>query len=484
MRAIGAAFGFVYLASFNAIAQLSPDVREYVKFDAPVIAITHVRVIDGSGAAARNDQTILIRDGKIESVGGASVPPDAKVIDASGRSVIPGLIDMHGHMFYTAGNVYHKDGSLAMGGITLNEMFYTYPRLYLAGGVTSVRTTGGIEPYTDLNLKKWIDRGTVPGPKMDVTSPYMEGEGTMFPQMHEITSPADAQKTAAYWADEGVTSFKAYMNITRAELKAVIDEAHRRGLKVTGHLCSVTSREASALGIDNLEHGPIAVDTEFVANKVPDKCPPFMDMLEAQAHVDVNGSAVQEITNDLIQHHVAVTSTLSVYELDVPSHLPLRKEVASAMLPESLASYMSARKRMNDDPRWLMRLQKEMQWERAFYIAGGKLLAGSDPTGVGAILGGDLAGYGMQRELELLVEAGFTPNEAIHIATQVNAEFLGHGDQIGTIASGKQADLVVIVGDPSTTIADIEKVETVFKDGVAYDPAKLAESVRGMVGLR
>ena len=483
MRAIGGAVALVCL-SLAAVAQMSPDVRDYVKLDSPVIAITHARVIDGTGTSARNDQTILIRKGKIESVGAVDVPAEAKVIDATGRSVMPGLIDMHGHMFYTAGNVYRADGSLAMGGITLNEMFYSYPRLYLAAGVTSVRTTGAIEPYTDLNLKKWIDRGMVPGPKMDVTSPYIEGEGTMFPQMHEVGSPADAQKMAAYWADEGVTSFKAYMNITRAELKAVIDEAHRRGLKVTGHLCSVTSREAAALGIDNLEHGPIAVDTEFVANKVPDKCPPFGDMLDAQAHVDVNGAAVQQITKDLIQHRVAVTSTLSVYELDVPSHLPLRKEVTDAMLPESLASYLAARKRANGDPRWQMRLQKEMQWERAFVKSGGTLLAGSDPTGVGAIVGGDLAGYGMQRELELLVEAGFTPVEAIHIATQGNAEFLGHGDQIGTISPGKQADLVVVAGDPSTNIGDIEKVETVFKDGVAFDPAKLAESVRGMVGLR
>ena len=484
MQATGAVVGFVYLLSCAATAQLSPDVREYVKFDAQFIAITGARVIDGTGATPRTGQTILIRDDKIESIGTSSIPSGAKVIDATGRTVLPGLIDMHGHIFYTAGNVYHKDGSLAMGGITLNEMLYTYPRLYLAAGVTSVRTTGAIEPYTDLNLKKWIDRGMVPGPKMDVTSPYMEGEGTMFPQMHELTSPADAQKTAAYWADEGVTSFKAYMNITRAELKALIDEAHSRGLKVTGHLCSVTSREAAALGIDNLEHGPIAVDTEFVVNKVPDKCPPFVDMLDAQARVDVNGPMVQQITDDLIRHHVAVTSTLSVYELDVPSHLPIRKEVTDAMLPESLASYMAARKRANGDPRWLMRLQREMEWERAFCAAGGKLLAGSDPTGVGAILGGDLAGYGMQRELELLVEAGFTPLQAIHIATQENAEFLGRSDQIGTIAPGKQADLIIVEGDPSTNIADIEKVETVFKGGVAYDPVKLAESVRGMVGLR
>jgi imidazolonepropionase-like amidohydrolase len=183
MRAIGGAVALVCL-SLAAVAQMSPDVRDYVKLDSPVIAITHARVIDGTGTSARNDQTILIRKGKIESVGAVNVPADAKVIDATGRSVMPGLIDMHGHMFYTAGNVYRADGSLAMGGITLNEMFYSYPRLYLAAGVTSVRTTGAIEPYTDLNLKKWIDRGMVPGPKMDVTSPYLEGEGTMFPQMH------------------------------------------------------------------------------------------------------------------------------------------------------------------------------------------------------------------------------------------------------------------------------------------------------------
>jgi len=487
MRAIGAAVGLVYLLSFTATAQLSPDVRDYVKLDASVIAITHARVIDGTGAPARSDQTIILRDGKIQTVGAAAstaVPSDAKVVDAAGRSVIPGLIDMHGHMFYTAGNVFTKEGKLAAGGITLNEMVYSYPRLYLAAGVTTVRTTGSIEPYTDLNLKKWIDGGMVPGPKMDVTSPYLEGAGTMFPQMHELTGAEDAHKTVAYWADEGMTSFKAYMSITRDELKAAIDEAHRRGLKVTGHLCSVTSREAADLGIDNLEHGVIAVDTELVPNKAPDKCPAFLDMLDAQAKAEVDGPLVKQITQHLIEKHVAVTSTLPVYELDIPSRVALRKDVEEAMLPESLSSYLSLRNKAGKDPRWLERLQKEMQWERAFYKAGGKLLAGSDPTGVGFVVGGDLAGYGFQHELELLVESGFTPLEALQIGTATNAEFLGQAAYIGSIAPGKQADLVVIQGDPSKNIRDIEKVETVFKDGVGYDPEKLKQSVRGMVGLR
>jgi Amidohydrolase family len=129
---------------------------------------------------------------------------------------------------------------------------------------------------------------------------------------------------------------------------------------------------------------------------------------------------------------------------------------------------------------WVGAFKKEMEFEYAFAKAGGLLLAGEDPTGMGGVL----AGFGDQRELELLVEAGFTPLEAIHIATSNGAEYLGEANRIGTIAAGKQADLVVIKGDPSRRIEDVENVEIVFKDGVGYDSAKLIESVRGMVGMR
>jgi len=121
-----------------------------------------------------------------------------------------------------------------------------------------------------------------------------------------------------------------------------------------------------------------------------------------------------------------------------------------------------------------------MQFEYAFAKAGGVLMAGSDPTGIG----GTIPGFANQREVELLVEAGFTPLEAIHIATYNGARYLGKLDHIGTIARGKRADLVVVKGDPSSEISDIEAVEMVFKDGVGYDPAKLLNSVRGLVGLR
>ncbi len=468
-------------ALFAQAPQRSAGVREFVTVDAPVVVLTHVRVVDGSGAPARENTTIVLADGKIRSVGEAapaSLPAGAAVLDLAGHTVIPGLVMMHEHMYYTAGMAQNADGSPAQP-IHINQLGYSAPRLYLAGGVTSMRTAGSVEPYEDLNIKRLIDSGEMPGPKVHVTGPYLEGPNSFFAQMHELTGPDDARKLVNYWADQGVTSFKAYMNITRAELKAAIDEAHKRGIKVTGHLCSIGSREAAGLGIDDLEHGPMFVDTEFVPGKKPDVCPSGKDTEQSLLKQDVSGPEVQAMLHDLVTHHVAVTSTLPVFELDVPGRPPLRQAVLDAMLPEAAVSYLKWRAQ-RQTPETAALFKKELQFEHDFAKAGGLLLAGCDPTGIGGVL----PGFGDQREVELLVEAGFTPIEAIHIATANGAEFLGESGQIGTIAPGKAADLVVVRGDPSTHIEDIEKVETVFKDGVGYDSAKLLESVRGIVGLR
>jgi len=283
------------------------------------------------------------------------------------------------------------------------------------------------------------------------------------------------------WADRGVTSFKAYMHITRAELIAAIDAAHKRGLKVTGHLCAVGLREAAQLGIDGLEHGLI-VDAEFDPGKTPDVCPPQDSTIETLARLDVESASVQDLIRDLVQHHVAITSTLPVFETYVPFRAPNDTRILEALNPASRADYLGIRAWVNQDRGesrfWPVILKKEMQFERNFVKAGGLLIAGEDPTGNG----GNLAGLGDQREVELLVEAGFTPLEAIHIATYNGAEYLGESDRIGSLAPGKQADLVVIKGDPSSRIADLEKVEIVFKDEIGYDSARLIESVRGTVG--
>ena len=460
----------------------SSPLKPFIKIDAPVVALTHVRVIDGTGAPAREDQTVILSKGKIDSVSEASaanLPQDAQVLDLHGYTVIPGLVGMHDHLVYPMGN-----------GI-FGEMAYSFPRLYLAAGVTTIRTTGALEPYTDLELKKQIDSGQTPGPKIHVTGPYLEGAGSWALQMHHLSDADDATKTVNFWLDQGVDNFKAYMFITRAELGAAIQAAHKRGAKVTGHLCSVTWHEAADLGIDDLEHGWF-VDTEFLAEKKPDQCPEKSEDPVGLAKLNATSGPMHDSIQYLIQHHVAVTSTLPVFEMGSFTGRPtLQKRLLDALSPDARSALLANRVRSSDaaflrqrygadvSP-WPAAFKKEMEFEYAFSKAGGTLLAGLDPTGMGGVI----AGFGDQREVELLVEAGFTPLEAIHIATANGAQFLGDIDRVGTIAAGKQADLVVINGDPSKKIEDIENVETVFKDGVGYDSAKLIESVRGVVGSR
>jgi hypothetical protein len=281
-----------------------------------------------------------------------------------------------------------------------------------------------------------------------------------------------------YWAAEGMTSYKAYMNITREELGVAIQQAHAHKLKLTGHLCSVTWPEAVALGIDDLEHGPVFADTEFVADKKPDVCPAGGS--SSWAKLDVNGAQVQLLIHDLVSHQVAVTSTLPVFEAGVPGRPKLQPRVLNAMSAESAQSYLTARANVQLDSPMTVLLRREMDFEVAFVRAGGLLLAGPDPTGNGGVL----PGFGDQREIELLVETGLTPVEAIHVATENGALYLGQQDRIGTLSPGKQADLIVIKGDPSKRIEEIEDVDTVFKAGIGYDSKKLIDSVRGQVGIR
>src|SRR5271169_4477100 len=301
--------------------------------------------------------------------------------------------------------------------------------------------------------------------------------------MAELDTPDDARRFVEYWAGLGAHSFKAYMHITRGELEAALTAAHAKGLKITGHLCAVGFREAAALGIDNLEHG-IVVDTEFLPTKQPGICPAKEAAEDFAKNVDIESAPVQAMIRDLVAHHVAVTSTLAVFEITVPNRPAMKKmqRTKDALSPQGWSTYLRVRSGIAEEnnPLSAASLKKEMQFERDFVKAGGLLMAGCDPTSFGGVL----PGYGDQRGLELLVEAGFTPVEAIHIATQNGARFLGEDARIGTIAAGKAADLVVIAGNPAEKIEDVENVETVFKDGLGYDPAKLTQSVQGLTGLR
>lgn len=436
--------------------------------DSSLVALTNARVIDGTGAPAREGQTLVIRDGRIEMVGpsaSVAIPAGALVMDLAGKSVIPGLVMVHEHLFYPTGpGVY-------------GNVSESFTRLYLAGGVTSMRTGGNMNGYGELNIAKAIARGDKPGPWIDATAPYVNGPNP-FGQMRALETPAEARRFIDFWADQGATSVKAYMQVRRDVLGAAIDQAHKRGMKVTGHLCSVTYREAAALGIDDLEHGFLAA-TDFVADKKPDECPGQGKGQQSVNAIDPTSPAFASLVAELVKRKVAITSTLTVFETFAPGRpMPPGVDVLTPQLRQQFET-MHANVAKMPQSIYTTLLPKAMAMELAFARAGGLLVAGTDPTGGGGVI----AGYSNQRTLELLVEAGFTPLEAIRIGTLNGATYLGRDTMVGSIAAGKQADLVVVRGDPSARIADVRNVELVFKQGVGYDPMKLADSVRGKVGL-
>jgi imidazolonepropionase-like amidohydrolase len=450
----------------------------FIVESAPVIALTHARLIDGTGSPAQSDQTVILNNGTIVEVGPSSsvtAPAGARIIDLSGKSVFPGLVMQHEHLFTVS-----PDGPPRK--YLVLEQPVSFPLMYLAAGVTTLRTTGSIDAQADLAIKRAIDSGQRPGPDMFLTAPYLEASPVLVPQMRPLASPDEARRAVDEGVAEGMTSFKAYTHLTPEELKAAIDEVHKKGLKITGHLCSVGFTEAADMGIDGLEHG-LLVDTEFFPTKEAGVCPPNrVAGVDIDQRLAVESPEVKKLIRHLVERHVAVTSTMAVFgdftdDAQPTSSLEDRELRAlcfkSALLYRMMRAFVLPKIVLHHS------MPKEMQFERDFVAAGGLLLAGCDPTGDG----GTLAGYGDQFEIELLVKAGFTPVEAIHIATANGAEFLGEGARIGTIAKGKQADLVIVKGDPSKNISDIRNVEVVFRKGVGYDSRKMFASIKGLVGV-
>ena len=457
---------FTLLASFAPI--IAQESSHFVAIPQGIIALTHATVIDGTGSPSMTDQTILIEGDRITAVGASGsirIPANANIIDASGKTVIPGLVGLHNHSYYTGGN-----GRAA-------QLSFSGPRLYLASGVTTIRTTGAQQPYAELNLQREIEAGRVIGPTMFATGPYLTGE--QGPQtMTRLEGPEQARRVVRYWAEEGVSWFKAYTWISRAELGAAIEEAHEHGVKVTAHLCSVGYREAVALGIDNLEHGLFA-NSEYDPNKQPDECP--AGFRSNYANLDVNGPEVQATFKDMIDNDVAMTSTLVVYEISVAGRPPIEERIYDVLAPEIAEEVreIAIARRAGQGAIDPAVFAKAMEYERAFVDAGGVLAAGVDPTGYGAAP----PGYGDQRNYELLLEAGFSPEKVVQIMSLNGAKVLGIEDEVGSIEVGKIADLVMIDADLET-VRNLHDTEIVFRHGIGWDSELLIESIRGLVGVR
>ena len=461
-------------AEAQRAADFHQRVKQYVVHDAPTILIDDVRVVDGTGAPVKPGQSILMRDGKIVRIG--PVESFAKesadvVIDGKGRTVMPGLVMMHEHLLFL--------DPLADATSYMSEPLAS-PKAYLAWGATTIRTAGTFNGSDDLRVAQMVRDGQFAGPDINVTAPFLEGNGSFEYQMVPIADPARARQIVNFWADAGATSFKIYMNISRDVLAAAIDEAHKRGLQVTGHLCSVTFHEAAAAGIDGLEHGVI-VATDFVTDKKADRCPAGGVAGDALLALKPDGPEMAELIQTLVRRKVAVTSTLAVFAAGVVNWFPAADDLA--MLNEQ--SQLSAWQQLTSINRAPQRRERaarlvkaEMQFERAFVAAGGTLLVGTDPTG----WGGTLPGPGNHAALKLLVEAGFTPLEVISIATLAGARFQHIDNRVGSLAAGKQADLLLVDGKPDVDIAQLSRIDLVFRNGIAFNSKRMKDDLRGKIG--
>lgn len=452
-------------ASAQERAQLTEHTRSFVSTEAPVVALTNVRLIDGTGAPARDGQTVVIEGGRITAVGPMSsvtVPGGAQLLDLRGHTVLPGLVQLHEHTWF--------------GGIAPGRFNTVVAHLLLANGVTTAMTAGTQFPYHELNLRNAIDTGRWPGPRLHIAGPYITG-GVPRPAANALAiSEEDIRRVVNYWADEGATWFKV-LNGPADALRWTIEAAHARGLKVTIHPCAVSFAEAAALGIDLLQHGFITA-SEYVPGREPGVCPPGNQ--RAQADVDVGSEAVQASIRALAARGVPVVSTLSVYETFTPGRNDLSPRVRELMHPAALAESEAYLRSLAAEGGYTVPerlLKKMMQWERDFVAAGGMLGSGSDPWGSGL-----MPGLGNLRNYELLREAGFSAEEVVRIMTLNGAKILGEDQRVGSVEVGKAADLFVVRGDPVARPAAIYDVVQVFRDGIGYDPVKLLEAARGKVG--
>ena len=467
----------ILLASSVLVAIAAPPARaqrpvegspaaSYVIVDAPAVVLNGVTILDGTAGPAQRDQTILIEGNRISAIGPTGtvdIPEGAEVMDLAGHTVMPGMMGLHDHLYYTAAG-----GRAA-------QLTYSAPRLYLGSGVTTVRTTGSQQPYAELNLKEEIEKGNQPGPRIHITAPYITG-GSGASTMTFLRSPDQARRFVRYWAAEGATWLKAYTNIRSAELEAAIDEAHQHGMKVTGHLCSISFTEAVDLGIDNIEHG-LPTNSDYTPGRAKDECP--ANLMTSASQVDVASPEVAHTFDKMISAGVPMTSTLAVYELFFQGRPVRDQRSLDAMAPDVREDYLRSKAQIDEVGLPVELLHNAMAYEKAFYDAGGILAAGVDPTGNG----GALPGYGDQRNYELLVEAGFEPEQAVQVLTANGARVLDNLDELGTVEAGKIADLIVMNGDLTADPSVIRNVTVVFKDGVGYDSPKMLDDVRGRVGI-
>jgi len=427
-----------------------------------IVALVGGTIIDGTGRPPLTGYTILIRGERIDAVGrNVKIPKGATVLDITGKTVMPGLFDMHGHMY-----------ERAMG--AQRSQFEAYPLLYLAGGVTTVRSPGDFEPEGMIALRERIKKGEATGPRIFTAGPYFDHDPSQVGWIKGVKSPPEALEKFNQWKDR-IDYVKFYTRITEPEFTAVLKAAHKAGIHATGHLDSITATRAIELGIDGLEHGI------FAMSELVPKSEKSQDRFCALADLDLNSPIVENLITGIVKKRVAIDPTIVTYQSVHPGFEPVTPDWLKYFSPEARSH--QTKRRSSPANRNLVvyeclqrAIQTQLRFVKKVYDRGGIIIAGTDPVIVTLT-----PGYGLHRELKNLVAAGLTPVEAIKAATLVAATVLRREKDLGSIQRGKLADLVVVGGNPATRIEDVGNTQIVFKSGVQYDPAALRKSAEGQI---
>lgn len=465
MRILSCIIAFVAGIATPAAAQraalFSNSVKTFIIADEPVIVVRNARLWDGSGAAAKAGQDMVVRDGRIAAIGpNLAAPTGSKVIDAAGKTLMPGLVMMHEHLFR---------------GVPIDRpAFYSdpfIPQVLLAYGTTTARTAGSFSMDGDLRTKAQIAAGKMAGPDLDV-SIYIDGPRPIQ-SLSPIADGSAARREIAYWNWRGATSVKLFFNATPEIVRAATDEAHRRGMTVAAHLCATFAATAADAGIDTLEHSLLAA-YDIVPSAKEGECPTAERqgaMLARMAILDPSGPEVGVLLQKLLEHRVAIDPTMAARDefICAPSIPPAGRELALLAKFEG-ASPAPCFAGLNH----AMEI-KGMLFQAAtavrYHHMGGMLVMGTDQ--------GLVPGAMAPREFELMVAAGLTPSEVLVAATRNGAIKLKREKDIGTLEVGKRADFLLVDGKPDLAISDIRKLTHVARDGVVYDPEKLYQDAKG-----
>lgn len=424
-----------------------------------VLALVGGSVIDGTGAGPQ-PATVLIRGDRIEAVGPeVRIPRSAEVLDIAGNTVVPGLIDMHGHMYAVGGN-----------------QFEAYAALFLAGGVTTTFSPADFDPEGMVVFRDRVARGEAVGPTVLTAGPYFDHDPSMVGWIEGVGSVEEAISKFESWKDR-IDAVKVYTNITEEELGALADVAHAKGLKMTGHLGGqVPTLRAIELGIDGLEHGIFAISEISDAGQAD----PLNDQYCALAEVDLDGPVMETLIRAMVENGVWITPTIVTLQSIHPAFEPPVEGWLDYLSPELGEMMAQAPAYLDEEGAACLdaALANQLEFVRRVHQRGGLVVAGTDPVSPKLV-----PGYGLHAEMANFVRAGLSPLDAISLASRNGAVALGLADEIGTLEPGKRADLVVVQGDPTSDITRIGSTVWVFKAGVRYDPTVLRESAKGKIGL-